>query len=92
MAQFGQMFGTARIPGAKRDTVRVASAPTHVVVLCRNQFYFFDALWPTGELGVTEQELEYNIRAILAGSAEDSDAVCPNDLLSFFLQQPPLRQ
>ena len=26
---------------AQRDVVMVADKPTHVVVLCRNQFYFF---------------------------------------------------
>lgn len=71
MAQFAQMFGTARIPHDDRDAVQVAKHPTHVVVLCRNQFYFFDALWPTGELGITEEDLEYNIRSILSASEED---------------------
>jgi carnitine O-acetyltransferase len=75
MAQFAQMFGTARIPHADRDEVKVSQSPTHVVVLCRNQFYFFDALWPTGELGITEEDLEYNIRSILSdGLSDDGNA------------------
>ena len=50
MSQYSRLFGTARIPQTNRDVVMVADKPTHVVVLCRNQFYFFDALWPAGEV------------------------------------------
>lgn len=73
MAQFAQMFGTARIPHDERDEVKVSKSPTHVVVLCRNCFYFFDALWPTGELGITEEDLEFNIRSILSDSVTDDE-------------------
>lgn len=75
MAQFAQMFGTARIPHDERDEMKVSPSPTHVVVLCRNQFYFFDALWPTGELGITEEDLEFNIRSILSDRESDDEPV-----------------
>jgi carnitine O-acetyltransferase len=59
MAQFGRLFGTARVPHADRDVMLVAQQPTHAVVLCRNQFYFFDALWDSGEVGITEDQVHH---------------------------------
>lgn len=46
MAQFPRVFGTTRIPGACRDTLRFSSggavSPAHVVVLCRGRLFRVD--------------------------------------------------
>jgi carnitine O-acetyltransferase len=80
MAQFRKIFGTARIPHIDRDAIATAARPTHLCVLCRNNFYFFDCLWPSGEVGITEAQIETNLRAILADAAacaSDPDASRP---------------
>ena len=38
-----------------RDIIKTDDTATHVVVLCRGQFYYFDALWPTGLSGCVRE-------------------------------------
>ena len=55
MSQFLRLFSTARIANhSSLDDIAVDDTATHVAVLCRSQFYYFDALWPSGEVAVSE--------------------------------------
>ena len=56
MSQFKRMFGAARIPSSVADEWVVSEESTHVVVLSRNHFYYFDALWPWGSWGHGEPD------------------------------------
>ena len=55
MSQFTRLFSTARIAHTTcSDRIETDDSATHVAVLCRGQFYNFDALWPTGEVAISE--------------------------------------
>ncbi|CAI5743230.1 unnamed protein product [Hyaloperonospora brassicae] len=64
MHQYKRLFGCARVPSADADHVLRDDRATHVVVLCRNQFYWFDVVWPDGVAAITERELVANLQAI----------------------------
>lgn len=69
MSQFFRLFSTARIANSGcNDCIQVDEQATHVAVLCRGQFYYFDALWPTGQVAISEVELARNFVAILEDS------------------------
>jgi len=51
MDQFRSLFGSCRVPKGDRDMVEVDVDSDHVVVLYRNQFYYFRALWTAEEAG-----------------------------------------
>lgn len=72
MDQFKALFGSSRQPSdGHSDDVHVYRDSSHVVVLCRNQFYYFTALWPkTGHVAVTEAEILAILRAIQAHADE----------------------
>ena len=70
MSQFRQLFSTARVPSEGSDSIQVDETATHVVVLRQGQFYYFDALWPTGEVAVTQMDLARNFHAIINDAAE----------------------
>ncbi|KDO26813.1 hypothetical protein SPRG_08103 [Saprolegnia parasitica CBS 223.65] len=57
MNQFRMLFGATRLPTREKDHVKVAPDAKHIVVLCRNQFYWFDV----------------NLRAIRANARQCSD-------------------
>jgi carnitine O-acetyltransferase len=74
MSQYKRLFGSARVPDpsnpfAPRDTVVTSNTSTHIVVLCRSQFYWFECLFPdekcATELAVTERELHKNLEMII---------------------------
>ena len=72
MDQFQSLFGTARIPSEDRDEVEVDLESDHVVVLYRNQFYYFRALWPRNGQGlVTVAVSETDIAEILQSIVND---------------------
>ena len=72
MDQFRSLFGTARIPNEDRDEVEVDLDSDHVVVLYRNQFYYFRALWPRNVQGqVTVAVSEADIAEILQSIVND---------------------
>jgi len=70
MSQFRQLFSTARVPSEGNDRIETDESGTHVVVLRQGQFYYFDALWPTGEVAVTQMDIARNMQAIINDAAE----------------------
>eukprot|EP00948_MAST-09A_sp_MAST-9A-sp1_P001154 g1154.t1 len=59
MSQFKKLFSTFRLPGKDFDTTHTAASKQskHIVVLHRNQFYYFDCLDDESNLMVREQDL-----------------------------------
>ena len=65
MDQFRALFGASRVPKRNsNDTVAVYDQSNHVLVLCCNQIYYFQALWPNGDVAVDEQDLRDILEAI----------------------------
>jgi len=66
MNQFRSLFGTARIPKSRsKDTIATHEKTNHVAVLCRNQFFYFQALWAdSGDVAVDENDLVQILEAI----------------------------
>lgn len=58
MDQFKALFGSSRQPTLNdADDVHVYSDSSHVLVMCRNQLYYFSALWPgSNNLAVDEAD------------------------------------
>mmetsp|Transcript_17642 Transcript_17642/g.25521 ORF Transcript_17642/g.25521 Transcript_17642/m.25521 type:complete len:600 (+) Transcript_17642:277-2076(+) len=74
MDQFKSLFGSARQPKVnENDIVAVDPTSKHIVVICRNQFYYFQALWPDGTVAVDEND----IAEILSAIKEDSHKIDP---------------
>lgn len=58
MDQFRALFGASRVPKRNsKDTIAVYEKSNHVAVMCRNQLYYFQALWPDGDVAVDEGDL-----------------------------------
>ncbi|KAG2512868.1 hypothetical protein JM18_008542 [Phytophthora kernoviae] len=74
MHQYKRLFGCARVPSAGADDVMVDELSKHIVVVCRNQFYWFDVIWKDGVTAITERELLANLKAI------HEDALKANDV------------
>ena len=70
MYQYSRMFGTARIP--TENGCQIGQDPTakHIVVLCRGQFYWFDALDDNHDLIMTEKDLSMNLQVITNDAEE----------------------
>uniref|UniRef100_M4BX81 Choline/carnitine acyltransferase domain-containing protein n=1 Tax=Hyaloperonospora arabidopsidis (strain Emoy2) TaxID=559515 RepID=M4BX81_HYAAE len=64
MHQYKRLFGCARVPSDGVDDVMVDELSKHIVVVCGNQFYWFDVVWKDGVTAITERELLANLRAI----------------------------
>lgn len=64
MNQYKRLFGCARMPTASKDEAFVDDKSKHIVVMCRNQFYWFDVIWEDGVTAITERELVNNLKAI----------------------------
>lgn len=80
MDQFKVLFGSSRQPvnrlNTNLDDVHVYSDSSHVVVLCKNQFYYFTALWPdTGRVGLDEAD----VLEILTAIAKHASQISPTD-------------
>ena len=84
--RFRRMFSTSRIATSGQDIIETDDAATHVVVLCRGQFYYFDALWPTGEVAISEKELSNNFTAILSAPQLPTAAI---ELYRSPINKPP---
>ncbi|RQM26882.1 hypothetical protein B5M09_005426, partial [Aphanomyces astaci] len=65
MNQFRMLFATARCPTETNDAVQVAPNSKHIVIVCRNQFYWFDVMWEDGTAAITEREIMDNLRRIV---------------------------
>jgi len=66
MNQFRSLFGASRVPRCRsRDTIAICDNSNHVVVMCRKQMFYFQALWPdTGDVAVDEGDLVNILEAI----------------------------
>ena len=64
--QFKAIFGAARVPKSKsRDTISINEKSNHVAVLCNNQFFFFQALWPDNwDVAVNQEDIVNILEAI----------------------------
>ncbi|CAM9314387.1 unnamed protein product, partial [Sphacelaria rigidula] len=70
MNQYRRLFGAHRKAVVDdADEMSVCQDSQHVVLLCRNQFYFVSVLHPDGRVGVTEEELKEIVQAV----QEDAD-------------------
>ena len=65
MYQYSRLFGTARVPTDNGCHIAQDSGARHIVVLCRGQFYWFDALDDNGDLVMTEKDLALNLQGIV---------------------------
>ena len=70
MYQFSRLFGTARVPTEHGCHIGQDEGAKHVVVLCRGQFYWFDALDDHSDLIMTERDLALNLQAIIHDASE----------------------
>ncbi|CAH0521946.1 unnamed protein product [Peronospora belbahrii] len=74
MHQYKRLFGCARVPSDGADSVVVDELSKHIVLICRNQFYWFDVIWEDGVTAITERELLANLKVI------HEDALKANDV------------
>mmetsp|Transcript_32025 Transcript_32025/g.47129 ORF Transcript_32025/g.47129 Transcript_32025/m.47129 type:complete len:752 (-) Transcript_32025:576-2831(-) len=72
MDQFRSIFGSSRKPKInQKDVVEVDMDSCHVAVLFRNQFYYFQGLWPTSEndgesvVAVSEVDIAHILKSIV---------------------------
>lgn len=72
MHQFTYLFGCSRRPELEKDQVVVDKDSKHIVVLCRNQFYWFDVIWENGNAAIKETELIENLKNIKLDAKERS--------------------
>ena len=87
MDQYKAVFGAARVPQIRGgDDIDVYPNSSHVVVMCRNQMYYFQAMWPdTSVLAVDEEDMVDILTAVDRNSREELDRteaakVCPGVL------------
>ncbi|KAM0787171.1 hypothetical protein ACM66B_006420 [Microbotryomycetes sp. NB124-2] len=66
MSQYSKLFGTARIPTKTGCKMQVDPESSHIVVMARGQFYWFDVLDSKNRPLLTERALLQNLTAILA--------------------------
>ncbi len=71
MYQYSRLFGTARVPTDSGCIIGQDSDSKHVVVMCRGQFYWFDALDDNNDLIMTEKDLAINLQ-VIADDAEQT--------------------
>jgi carnitine O-acetyltransferase len=65
MYQYSRLFGTARVPTDNGCIIGQDSDSKHIVVMCRGQFYWFDALDYNNDLIMTEKDLAINLQVIV---------------------------
>lgn len=71
MDQFKVLFGATRVANKDgKDTIEVYPESTHVAVLCRNQIFYFQALWPDGTVALDERDIVDILHAIRKNAAE----------------------
>ncbi|KAM0756020.1 acyltransferase ChoActase/COT/CPT [Meredithblackwellia eburnea MCA 4105] len=76
MSQYHKLFGCARLPSRSGCKIQVDSESSHIVVLRRGQFYWFDVLDSKHRPCLTERALLSNLTAIIA----DADKTPPNQV------------
>lgn len=75
MDQFKALFATARVPMKNsNDAIRIFEDSNHVAVMCCSQIYYFQALWPNGDVTVDEVDL-VNILNAIQSHAKKMDPV-----------------
>ena len=75
MDQFKALFSAARVPmKSSTDIVNVYDHSNHIAVLCKSQMYYFQALWPDGDVAVDEGDL-IDILMAIHSHASDMDPV-----------------
>ena len=70
MYQYSRIFGTARIPTDQGCQICQEPNAKHIVVMCRGQFYWFDALDDNHDLIMTEKDLSLNLQVIVDDARE----------------------
>eukprot|EP00298_Acanthocystis_sp_HF-20_P013905 c20556_g1_i2.p1 GENE.c20556_g1_i2~~c20556_g1_i2.p1 ORF type:complete len:687 (+),score=270.52 c20556_g1_i2:24-2063(+) len=75
MSQYHNLFGSSRIAAPEKDKFVVfpPSESTHIVVMRRQQMYYFECLNENNTLALSEFEICKNLAAIIA----DADSVSP---------------
>ena len=71
MYQYSRLFGTARVPTENGCVIGQDSSATHMVVMCKGQFYWFDVLDGNNDLIMTEKDLAQNLQVIV----EDAEQI-----------------
>ena len=65
LAQFRALFGASRVPQYDKDEIYVDKDSNHVAVMCCNQLFHFQALWPQdGDVAVDEGDIGDILQAI----------------------------
>ncbi|EIN13566.1 acyltransferase ChoActase/COT/CPT [Punctularia strigosozonata HHB-11173 SS5] len=71
MDQYSRLFGTARIPTKNGCKMVTNAQSSHIVVMRRGQFYWFDVLCEENRPLLTEREILRNLQAIV----KDADKI-----------------
>eukprot|EP00934_Nitzschia_sp_Nitz4_P004622 Nitzschia sp. Nitz4//scaffold138_size62050//4768//10338//NITZ4_006382-RA/size62050-augustus-gene-0.27-mRNA-1//-1//CDS//3329535749//4612//frame0 len=72
MDQFKALFGCARVPMKHdKDAIHVFDKSNHVAVMCQGDMYYFQALWPDGDVAVDEGDLVDILTAIHKHAMDD---------------------
>ncbi|XP_053197508.1 choline O-acetyltransferase-like [Scomber japonicus] len=76
MEQYNRLFTSYRYPGLKTDTLKVqmnaaSSAPEHIIVACKNQFFVLDIVANSKQLNETEISSQLEKIMKMAENAED---------------------
>ncbi|KDQ50285.1 hypothetical protein JAAARDRAFT_42285 [Jaapia argillacea MUCL 33604] len=66
MDQYSRLFGTSRIPTERGCRMLVNKESTHIVILRRGQFYWFNVLDEENRPLMTEREILRNLQAIVS--------------------------
>jgi carnitine O-acetyltransferase len=74
MDQYKGVFGAARVPHLSGDDIDVYPHSSHVVVMSRNQLYYFQAMWPDGFVAVDEEDIVEILHAIDKNSRQANPA------------------
>lgn len=72
MYQYSRLFGTARVPTDHGCQIAQDPVATHIVVLCRGQFYWFDVLDDASDLIMTEKDMALNLQGVVDDAEETS--------------------
>lgn len=71
MDQFKALFSTARVPMRhSKDSINVYENSNHVAVMIKCQIYYFQVLWPDGDVAVDEGDLIDILSAIHSHACE----------------------
>eukprot|EP00934_Nitzschia_sp_Nitz4_P006018 Nitzschia sp. Nitz4//scaffold138_size62050//25030//27297//NITZ4_006387-RA/size62050-processed-gene-0.61-mRNA-1//-1//CDS//3329535764//6008//frame0 len=78
MEQFKSLFGSARVAVEDGvDVIRTYDDSNHVVVMCQGDMYYFQALWPNGDVAVDEGDLVEILTAIRTRADQDVEEEDP---------------